>query len=125
MFLIGRYLKKSSLKLPSQMNPNLVGIIYMYGRACIKFPQSRMKGERHRHRPLSLSSSFTESVLLILLVFCIVVLCFVCIRPVPNVDSASGLSTLYSPFGFLQRLFRQMSDIPFCGLCINQVYLLL
>ena len=28
-----------------QMNRNLVGSIYMYGRFCIKFPQSRMKGE--------------------------------------------------------------------------------
>jgi hypothetical protein len=27
---------------------------YMYGRFCIKFPQSRMKGERHRLSPLSL-----------------------------------------------------------------------
>jgi len=36
------------------MNRNLVGSIYMYGRLCIKFPQSRMKGERHRHSPLSL-----------------------------------------------------------------------
>ena len=54
LFLIGRYLKKSSLKLPSQMNWNLVGSIYMYGRLCIKFPQSRMKGERHRLSPLSL-----------------------------------------------------------------------
>ena len=48
-FLIGRNRKKSSpLKLPTQMNRNLVGSIYMYGRLCIKFPQSRMKGERHR-----------------------------------------------------------------------------
>jgi hypothetical protein len=54
LFLIGRYLKKSSLKLPSQMNRNLVGSIYMYGRLCIKFPQSRMKGEWHRLSPLSL-----------------------------------------------------------------------
>jgi hypothetical protein len=55
LFLIGRYLKKSSpLKLPSQMNWNLVGSIYVYGRLCIKFPQSRMKGERHRLSPLSL-----------------------------------------------------------------------
>jgi hypothetical protein len=38
-------LPESSLKLPSQMNRNLVGSIYMYGRLCIKFPQSRMKGE--------------------------------------------------------------------------------
>ena len=52
LFLIGQYLKKSShLKLPSQMNRNLVGSIYMYGRLCIKFPQSRMKGERHRLSP--------------------------------------------------------------------------
>ena len=35
--------KSSPLKLPSQMNRNLVGSIYMYGRFCIKFPQSRMK----------------------------------------------------------------------------------
>jgi hypothetical protein len=34
-------------KLPSQINRNLVGSIYMYGRFCIKFPQSRMKDERH------------------------------------------------------------------------------
>ena len=27
------------------MNRNLVGSMYMYGRLCIKFPQSRMKGE--------------------------------------------------------------------------------
>jgi hypothetical protein len=46
--------KSSPLKLPSQMNRNLVGSIYMYGRLCIKFPQSRMKGERHRLSPLSL-----------------------------------------------------------------------
>jgi hypothetical protein len=31
------------------MNRNLVGSIY--GRFCIKFPQSRMKGERHRLSP--------------------------------------------------------------------------
>jgi hypothetical protein len=36
----------SPLKLLSHMNRNLVGSIYMYGRFCIKFPQSRMKGER-------------------------------------------------------------------------------
>ena len=46
--------KSSPLKLPSQMNRNLVGSIYMYGRLCIKFPQSWMKGERHRLSPLSL-----------------------------------------------------------------------
>ena len=49
LFLIGRFLKKASpLKLLSHMNRNLVGSIYMYGRFCIKFLQSRMKGERHR-----------------------------------------------------------------------------
>jgi hypothetical protein len=37
--------KSSPLKLLSHMNRNLVGSIYMYGRFCIKFPQSRMKGE--------------------------------------------------------------------------------
>ena len=46
--------KFSPLKLLSHMNQNLVGSIYMYGRFCIKFPQSRMKGERHRLSPLSL-----------------------------------------------------------------------
>ena len=46
--------KSSPLKLLSHMNRNLVGSIYMYGRFCIKFPQSRMKGERHRLSPLSL-----------------------------------------------------------------------
>ena len=40
--------KYSPLKLLSHMNRNFVGSIYMYGRFCIKFPQSRMKGERHR-----------------------------------------------------------------------------
>jgi hypothetical protein len=34
------------------MNWNFVGIIY--GRFCIKFPQSRMKGEWHRLSPLIL-----------------------------------------------------------------------
>jgi hypothetical protein len=34
-----------------QMNRNLVGSTY--GRLCIKFSQSRMKGERHRLSPLS------------------------------------------------------------------------
>ena len=40
--------KSSPLKLLSHMNRNLVGSIYMHGRFCIKFLQSRMKGERHR-----------------------------------------------------------------------------
>jgi hypothetical protein len=43
--------KLSPLKPLSQMNRNLVGSIN--GRFCIKFPQSRMKGERHRLSPLS------------------------------------------------------------------------
>jgi hypothetical protein len=34
------------LKLLNHMNQNLVGSIYIYGRFCIKFPQSRMKGQR-------------------------------------------------------------------------------
>jgi hypothetical protein len=46
--------KCSPLKLLSHMNWYLVGSIYMYGRFCIKFPQSRMKGEWHRLSPLSL-----------------------------------------------------------------------
>jgi hypothetical protein len=52
LFLIGRFLKNLplNLKLLSHMNRNLVGSIYMYGRFCIKFPQSRMKGEWHRLR---------------------------------------------------------------------------
>ena len=41
LFLISK--RSSPLKLPSQMNRSLVGSIYMYGRLCIKFPQSRMK----------------------------------------------------------------------------------
>ena len=36
----------------AKMNRNLVGSTY--GRFCIKLPQSRMKGERHRLSPLSL-----------------------------------------------------------------------
>ena len=46
------FLKKSSLKPSSQMNQNLIGSTY--GRFCIKFPQNRMKVERHRLSPLSL-----------------------------------------------------------------------
>ena len=46
--------KSSPLKLLSHMNRNLLGRIYMYGRFCIKLPQSRMKGERHRLSQLSL-----------------------------------------------------------------------
>jgi hypothetical protein len=34
------------MKLLSQMNRNLVGSTY--GRFCIKLPESRMKGERHK-----------------------------------------------------------------------------
>jgi hypothetical protein len=44
--------KSSPLKPSSQMNQNLVG--NTYGRFCIKFPQSRMKDERHMPSPLSL-----------------------------------------------------------------------
>jgi len=38
--------RSSPLKLLGQMNRNLVGSIYLYGSLCIKFSQSRMKGER-------------------------------------------------------------------------------
>ena len=51
-FWLVYFYKSSSLKLLSQMNRNLVG--NTYGRVCIKFPQSRMKGERHRLSPLCL-----------------------------------------------------------------------
>jgi hypothetical protein len=44
--------KSSPMKPSSQMNSNLVGSTY--GRFCIKFPQNRMKSERHRLSPLSL-----------------------------------------------------------------------
>ena len=50
--------KSSPLKLLSHMNQNLVGSIYMYGRFCIKFPQSRMRGERQRLSSLSLQLNF-------------------------------------------------------------------
>ena len=40
------------------MNQNLVGSTY--GRFCIKFPQSTMKGERHRLSPLSLYFLFAD-----------------------------------------------------------------
>ena len=46
------FFKKSFLKPSSQMNQNLVESTY--GRFCIKFPQNRMKSERHRLSPLSL-----------------------------------------------------------------------
>jgi len=52
LFLIGWFLKKSFLKSSSQINQNVVGSTY--GRFCIKFPEIRMKGERHRLNPLSL-----------------------------------------------------------------------
>jgi hypothetical protein len=42
------------------MNRNLVGSTY--GRFCIKFPRSRMKGERHRLSPLSLISEKETSI---------------------------------------------------------------
>ena len=50
-FWLVDFLNTSSLKLLSQMNRNFVGSTH--GRFCIKFPQSRMKGERHRLSPLS------------------------------------------------------------------------
>ena len=50
-FWLVDFLNTSSLKLLSQMNRNFVGSTH--GRFCSKFPQSRMKGERHRLSPLS------------------------------------------------------------------------
>jgi hypothetical protein len=44
--------EKTQTKRNCQTNRNLMGSTY--GRFCIKFPQSRMKGERHRLSPLSL-----------------------------------------------------------------------
>jgi hypothetical protein len=46
------YKNSSPLKPSSQMNRNLVRSTYE--RFCIKFPQNRLKGERHRFSPLSL-----------------------------------------------------------------------
>ena len=51
-FRLVDFSKSSSLKLLSQMNRNLVGSTNR--RFCIKFPQNRMKGERHRLSSLSL-----------------------------------------------------------------------
>ena len=45
-------IKKTSLKPFGIINWNLVGSTY--GRLCIKYPQSKLKGERHRLNPLSL-----------------------------------------------------------------------
>ena len=48
------------------MNRNLVGSIYMYGRFCTKFPQSRMKGERHRLSSFCLPSYYNVCMSIIL-----------------------------------------------------------
>ena len=59
LFVVGPFLKKSSpTKTLGQMNWNLIGSTY--GRFCIKFPQSRMKGERHRLSPLAPSLFFIQ-----------------------------------------------------------------
>jgi hypothetical protein len=64
LFLIGRFLKKySPLILLSHMKRNLVGSIYMYGKFCIKFHQSKMKGERHRPSQLNILFAIVLSVL--------------------------------------------------------------
>jgi hypothetical protein len=61
--------KSSPLKLLSHMNRNLIGSIYKYGRFCIKFPQSKMKGEltdqdkmSNLHRGHSIDASYQVSV---------------------------------------------------------------
>jgi hypothetical protein len=50
--LIGRFLDIFYSVTALHSDRNLVGSTY--GRFCIKFPQSRMKGERHRLSSLSL-----------------------------------------------------------------------
>ena len=62
--------KSSPLKRLSHMNRKLVGSIYMFGRFCIKFPQSRMKGERHRLSPLSLQLKYPKGGIYVLTLFC-------------------------------------------------------
>ena len=48
LFLIGRFLKIFLLwNCLTICTETWVRSIYMYGKFCIKFPQSRMKGERH------------------------------------------------------------------------------
>jgi hypothetical protein len=48
------------MKLLSHMNRNLVGNIYMYGRFCIKFTQSRIMSNLHRGH--SIYASYQVSV---------------------------------------------------------------
>jgi hypothetical protein len=55
--------KSSPLKLLSHMNRNLVESIYMYGRFCIKFPQSRIMSNLHRGP--SINASYQVSVHLV------------------------------------------------------------
>ena len=92
--------KSSPLKLLSHMNRNLVGSIYMYGRFCIKFPQSRMKGERHW------ASSYSSQCL-----FCQIVLYFVFlsihIHPQP----------LFDHFIFVRWICHWTKSIPLT--CLN------
>jgi hypothetical protein len=60
------------------------------------------------------------SVLFIFLVFCVVmcVFAYFCLRPlsgVPNVASVSGLSIFDCPFGFLQRLLKNVWPVKICS----------
>ena len=60
MATIGQFKKKSSpLKPSNQMNRNLIRSTYR--RFCIKFPESRMKGGRHRLSPLSLQFLYEKA----------------------------------------------------------------
>jgi hypothetical protein len=54
-FRLVDFYKSSSLKLLGQNELKFGGSTY--GRFCIKFPQSRMKGERHRLSSISLQTS--------------------------------------------------------------------
>ena len=99
----------SPLKLLSLMNRNLVGSIYMYGRFCIKFPQSRMKGERHRLSPLSLQ--FNICTFDVTTKHCICYFYYM-------VYKEADIEKLFNPcsFSFLVHVF-------FCSDCVSFFYL--
>ena len=59
LFLIGHFLNIFFSITAQPNDQNLVGSTY--GRFCNKFPQSRMKGERHKLSPLSLQFFIQEN----------------------------------------------------------------
>jgi hypothetical protein len=84
-------------------------VYYLYLFAYYKWYQPRL--DLHIGSPPFL----VRSVLLILLTFCVMYLCFVCLRPVfcvSNVASGCGLSILDCSFGFLYRLFYTYTPQP-------------